>query len=291
MNDIERFWSKVDVCNKTECWPWLAQLNHRGYGVFWYAGKSVRANRYALEITKGPPPYDDAMALHSCDNPPCCNPNHLRWGSAKDNATDFILRKGPRHGERSSRATVTNDIVDTIYQMRLDGYKIKEISSFLNIEKTTVENIYTGASWSHRLGVDGNPTLDELRAKRKHRNPRKAPNARLSDANVDFIIRSRMEGRKATEIANDLGLPLGTISPVFCGLSHTHRLGVDGNPTLDQLKQTRSVSKNLKLTDDDVAEIRQMLAEGAWGADLARMFGVSRATISNIKNGKARTNS
>lgn len=35
----------------------------------------------------------DRYALHSCDNPRCVNPSHLRWGTAADNTNDAVTRK------------------------------------------------------------------------------------------------------------------------------------------------------------------------------------------------------
>lgn len=285
---IDRFWSKVDRRSDDECWNWTGHSHQRGYGIYWHAGKNVRANRFALELVAGPAPDDKPFALHSCDNPGCCNPQHLRWGSAMDNHQDRVMRKGPLHGENNVNSTITEAIAADIYRRRLDGWTIKEIAQELELPATTVENVYTGNAWTHCLGVNGNPTLEELRAPRPRRTKRKAPNAVITDQIADDIFKRRMNGQPVGQIAADLGLPLGTVSPVFCGLAFTHRLGVDGNPTFAELRSVRSVSKQLKLTDDDVKEIRLLLEQGYVGMDIAAKYGVSRATISLIKNGKAR---
>jgi transcriptional regulator with XRE-family HTH domain len=245
----------------------------------------VRANRFALELTKGPPPFDDAIALHSCDNPPCCNPAHLRWGTTQENTSDSLLRRGDRKGENSPTATITNETVARIYQMRLEGWTAPEIAAELELPKTLIMNIYVGRAWGHRLGVDGNPTLAELRAKKKLRTPQRASNRIVTDEMVDHILQARMAGSSIKQIADELGLAKGTVSPVFSGLVFTHRLGVDGNPTLAELRSVRSPDPRA-LTEDDRTEIRAMLAQGIWGVDIAKCYGISTATVSNIKNGK-----
>jgi transcriptional regulator with XRE-family HTH domain len=277
----DRFWSKVDRRADTECWPWLGHSHQRGYGIFWHEGKNVRANRHALLLSKGGPPFEDAMALHTCDNPPCCNPMHLRWGTAKQNVDDRDLRG------RSIRATakVTEATVSEIYRRRLRGFTCNEIAEQLRLSKHLVMNIYTGRAWRHLLGVNGNPTLEELRAA-KNRRPHSAPNRVLTDDMIDDIFRSRVDGQTIAQIAERLGLPKGTVSPVFCGLSFASRLGVDGNPTLAELRACRSVGKHVKITDDDIIEIRALLAQGYTGKSIAARYGVSPPTISNILRGK-----
>lgn len=281
---MDRFWSKVDIRSDEECWVWTGHRHTRGYGIFWHAGKNVRANRFALELEKGPSPFEGAMALHSCDNPPCCNPSHLRWGTNLENSEDKIMRKGDSKGENSPVAILTNEKVDLIYRLRLEGMTIGDISEKLGAPYTTVENVYVGKAWAHRLGVDGNPTLEELRRSKPTRKP--SPFRALTDEMVDHILRSRMEGRSAREIASEIGLPLGTVSPVHSGLAYTHRLGVNGNPTLEELRSVSAPNPTHKLTEDDKEEIRSLLSQGYWGSDIAKKYGVSKATISNIKNGK-----
>lgn len=55
------------------------------------AGKQVRVSHVALAIDGKPRP-GDLWALHSCDNPQCVNPAHLRWGTELDNRKDIISR-------------------------------------------------------------------------------------------------------------------------------------------------------------------------------------------------------
>jgi len=87
---IAEFWSKVDSSDRESCWPWLGATDSDGYGVFYARGHRT-ASRVALALTDGVEP-SDKHALHSCDNPPCCNPSHLRWGDPADNAQDKVSR-------------------------------------------------------------------------------------------------------------------------------------------------------------------------------------------------------
>lgn len=73
------------------CWPWLGASNQFGYGQIRDGERARLATHVALEIDGRPRP-DGALALHSCDNPICVNPNHLRWGTKRDNTLDMIER-------------------------------------------------------------------------------------------------------------------------------------------------------------------------------------------------------
>lgn len=87
-----RFWSKVDRRGPDECWPWKAAKRRRGYGVFWRAGKFVNASRVAWELANGRPMPAEMRPLHGCDNPPCCNPRHIRPGTQKENVAEMHAR-------------------------------------------------------------------------------------------------------------------------------------------------------------------------------------------------------
>lgn len=93
------FWSRVDRSGGDgACWPWMSGKQSGGYGRFSVApGAQESSHRIALAIALNGGP-DGAHALHSCDNPSCCNPAHLRWGTAAENALDKMHRGRAKAG-------------------------------------------------------------------------------------------------------------------------------------------------------------------------------------------------
>lgn len=96
-----RFWAKVDRRGPEECWPWTKAHNEHGYGLMRVNGRLEKAHRLAL-IGDGEDPGPDVKVLHKCDNPPCCNPRHLRFGSQLENMRDMHER-GRRVYEKKPR--------------------------------------------------------------------------------------------------------------------------------------------------------------------------------------------
>ena len=60
------------------------------YGYIYYNGKHTRVHRLVWELAHGPIPYRK-IVRHKCNNPPCCNIQHLRLGTQKNNADDRKL--------------------------------------------------------------------------------------------------------------------------------------------------------------------------------------------------------
>lgn len=81
----DRFWSKVNVGEKTDCWEWTASLSH-GYGQFWIreVGRPVKAHRAAYEMLVGPIP-DGLCIDHLCRNRACVNPSHMQPVTLREN--------------------------------------------------------------------------------------------------------------------------------------------------------------------------------------------------------------
>lgn len=100
----ERFHEKVDRRGPDECWPWLGPINVKrgGYGFIGHAGRTLAAHRLALTLARGPIP-PGKLVMHTCDNPPCQNPRHLRPGTVAENQADSV-RKG-RHVQPLVRLT------------------------------------------------------------------------------------------------------------------------------------------------------------------------------------------
>lgn len=91
---VARFWSKVAIPSAPRhekmCWPWTASTA-KGYGQIKIAGRPLRAHRVDHEIANGPLAPGEHV-LHSCDNPLCCNPAHLRAGTHAENMAEKVSR-------------------------------------------------------------------------------------------------------------------------------------------------------------------------------------------------------
>jgi len=90
-----RFWSKVKVSSRKNCWPWLGAKNDQGYGhikIFnWKGTRTIApAHRVAFELAFRTLVPDGLFACHHCDNPCCCNPWHIFIGTHKDNMNDAL---------------------------------------------------------------------------------------------------------------------------------------------------------------------------------------------------------
>lgn len=93
LDDLERFWSKVDKSGGEQaCWLWLGARNPNGYGQFRHDGQMRQAHRWILGQTRGAALQWNAAlkeeACHHCDNPPCVNPAHLFVGDRSANMRD-----------------------------------------------------------------------------------------------------------------------------------------------------------------------------------------------------------
>lgn len=90
--DQDWFWSRVDKSGGPDaCWPFTGSRNEDGYGTQQWEGKVHKASRLALLFTEGES-EGRPFSCHKCDNPPCCNPKHLYWGTPSDNMKDAWAR-------------------------------------------------------------------------------------------------------------------------------------------------------------------------------------------------------
>jgi hypothetical protein len=74
------------------CWVWSGTLTVSGYGVVSAERFRKLAHRLSWELHRGPIPAG-VFVCHRCDNPPCCNPDHLFLGSNADNIRDAAKKK------------------------------------------------------------------------------------------------------------------------------------------------------------------------------------------------------
>lgn len=98
----ERLLAKIRVHESSGCWEWAGHRNNKGYGIAWDGKAMTGAHRVSYRVFVGEIP-DGLFVLHRCDNPPCCNPEHLFLGTHLDNMKD--MRNKGRSVKRQSRHT------------------------------------------------------------------------------------------------------------------------------------------------------------------------------------------
>jgi hypothetical protein len=147
-----RFWQYVEKKSPDECWNWLNYKNPKGYG-YWRldARKVIHVTHYAL-ITSGKerPAHPYGCALHSCDNPSCVNPAHLRWGSKTENnkERDEKGRHWTHRGQAHPHA-VQNTVANRAFKKMICEWPAsqRELASRLTISQQTISEIRLGKIW------------------------------------------------------------------------------------------------------------------------------------------------
>lgn len=75
----------LDICKE-----WWGKLDTKGRGQAYYKGVYWVAPRLAMHFFLKRPLKKDEHVLHSCNNPKCVNPKHLRLGTASENMQQMI---------------------------------------------------------------------------------------------------------------------------------------------------------------------------------------------------------
>lgn len=154
----DRFWAKVDMSGGDDaCWPWLGGRSPRGYGNFFVGSvvdgtrRSVRAARFSYDLTHPDAPLGRRVCRHACDNPPCCNPRHLKAGEQADNVADMYERG--RHvvsrGAQRTNAVLTEQLVRDVRRFAAGGVSQRKIAARLSVSRPTIQAVLSRRNWKH----------------------------------------------------------------------------------------------------------------------------------------------
>lgn len=130
---------------KCRDWPWL--VNNKGYATITWEGRQAKVGHLVLELSGRPRP-EGAMQLHSCDNPRCVAPWHLRWGTAQENVADAIARGRARwsRGEGHGNAKLTDEAVREI---RASSEPYRVLAARCGVHIKTIARVRSRKIWAH----------------------------------------------------------------------------------------------------------------------------------------------
>lgn len=161
----QRFWSKAIADGS--CLIWMANRNHRGYGMVGQFGKMRIAHRVAWELANNRKIPTGMSVCHHCDNPPCVKPAHLFLGTAKDNSRDMFQkgranppvgdRNGSRlhpervpKGEENANSKLTANDVRRIRRLYVPRgrYSARQLAREYGVHHDTVEKVIHRENWA-----------------------------------------------------------------------------------------------------------------------------------------------
>lgn len=142
---FEKFFEKTEGC-----WEWQgAKKSYTSkklpYGCFTFRNhRNIAAHRISYQLYKGNI-SKGLIIMHTCDNPPCVNPDHLKEGTYLENHRDKLI-KGRCRGEK-----LTIEKVKEIKKLLKMGVMKKRIVQDFNISRTTLYWIERGKTWNDIL--------------------------------------------------------------------------------------------------------------------------------------------
>lgn len=134
----EAILANIKIAKSTGCWIWqLSLVQDRHYGRLTYKGKAYSAHRAAYEAFVGEIPKG-LHICHKCNNPSCCNPEHLYAGTHYDNMQD---RKKAGGYTKSPKKKLTKEICKSIRDDNRKGLPVIKITKMYGLSKTTINRV------------------------------------------------------------------------------------------------------------------------------------------------------
>lgn len=171
------------------------------------SGKSVTvyASRVALRSKLGRPITPGMQALHTCDNPPCVNPEHLYEGTPKQNTHDMISR-GRRSDSHIKGGLATRKLtLEQVLEIRTrvsEGAIQASLAKEYGVSKQTISNVVNGALYNLNTPVP-------------HRE-RSAPR-RFSPDIIQAAKELARTGTPLVHVEGKYGMSAGTMSRIMSG--------------------------------------------------------------------------
>lgn len=147
-------WAKIDKRGPDECWPWQGAKTHFGYGSLRYENLHYYAHRVAYTASTGEAFAPKMEGCHRCDNPSCCNPQHIFMGTHLDNMRDMDA-KGRRRtvahkGEKCGASKLTESAVLAIRGEYASGSaSLKGLAAKYGCGASSIGRIVRRTHWKH----------------------------------------------------------------------------------------------------------------------------------------------
>lgn len=144
---------------QTGCLLWTSPQFNSGYGAAYAFGRTVRVHRMACLLAYPESSPEGKVVRHLCHRRACVNPNHLAWGTHKDNARDSSLA-GRIKGQQIGNKQMSSFERRVILRLAETTLPFGKIAFAVGRSHSTVVGLIRSAQESGDLGeIPDRPTL------------------------------------------------------------------------------------------------------------------------------------
>jgi hypothetical protein len=134
--------------NERGCWVWNKGKSNSGYSKMTFKNRTMCGSRVSFMVFKGKI-SKNKVVCHTCDNPPCVNPDHLFLGTIRDNRTDCVVKNRHAKGSKIGISKLKEKDIPIIKKMYYNNLSQREIALLFNTSQTTISRVLLKQTWSH----------------------------------------------------------------------------------------------------------------------------------------------
>lgn len=159
------FFRRIKINQDTGCHEWQATKTKGGYGQVSLFGRMFSVHRVAYFLATGNDP-SGLDTCHTCDNPSCCNPDHLFIGTTSENMRDCAAKgrankpRGDMNGARIHPETrcrgeahwsckLTAESVRAIRDSHSAGVRQNRLAAEFGVSTAVIGKVIHRATWRH----------------------------------------------------------------------------------------------------------------------------------------------
>jgi hypothetical protein len=125
----------------TPCLVWTFGNLLNGRPHFTIRNRSQAAYVFACEMKEGRLRPKGLVVRHACENPLCCDPNHLSFGTHRENGIDRLY-----HGNSKS-LKLDLQKVNHIHMMHKDGISAETLANNYGVTVSTIKSVVNDRTW------------------------------------------------------------------------------------------------------------------------------------------------
>lgn len=127
-----------------DCTLWDRSLHRSGYPVVYVVKRFWYGNRLACTIAHGEPTDPKLEASHTCGQPACVNPRHLRWETRRQNEARKENHSTRQRGEACYQSLPHSLMVEVVARYRAGGVTQQALADEYGIGQNTVSRWVRG---------------------------------------------------------------------------------------------------------------------------------------------------